>query len=260
MGDDARDDLARRLLVAARGATGEELAPLVHDTTDEVLRALVANPALGEDDLLVLLARSDLGAELLRQVAADVRRTKSYRVRLALLRHPRTPASASLRFVQQLHLFDLVAVSVIPHVPREVKAAAEAAILQQLKQVPLGVRVTLARRTGSEAVLARLLVDPESSVVEAALTNGRITEASVVRAVRDHAAPAHTISLVARSGRWSVRHDVRFALLRNRFLPLARALQFLPSMSPAEQRDLSRDPAVPAQLRSYIGKTQRRER
>ena len=72
--------------------------------------------------------------------------------------------------------------------------------------------------------------------------------------MRDHAAPPHTIALVSRSGRWSVRHDVRYALLRNRHLPLARALQFLPSMSPAEQRDLARDPSVPAQLRSYIGK------
>jgi hypothetical protein len=26
-------------------------------------------------------------------------------------------------------------------------------------------------------------------------------------------------------------------------------------MSPAEQRDLARDPSVPAQLRAYIGKT-----
>jgi hypothetical protein len=250
---EAHGDLARRLLAAARGS-GEELAQLVHDPADEVLRALVANPALDEEDLLVLLARHDLGAELLRQVAADARRTKSYRVRLALLRHPRTPASMSLRFVAQLHLFDLVAVSLVPHVPREVKAATEAAVLQQLKQMPLGVRVTLARRTGSEAVLARLLVDREARVVDAALSSSRITEASVVRAIRDHGAPPHTVEMISRNGRWSVRRDVRYALLRNRHTPLARALQFLPGLAQHELRDLARDAAVPPQLRAYLGK------
>src|SRR5262249_48341164 len=108
--DDARADLGRRLLLATRGA-GEELEPLVHDGAEEVLRAPVANPALEEDSLLVLLRRPDLSPELLRQVASDAARTKSYRVRLALVRHVRTPASSTLKFVPQLHLFDLVAVS-----------------------------------------------------------------------------------------------------------------------------------------------------
>lgn len=250
---DARVDLGRRLLIAARGE-GDALKPLVHDTAEEVLRALVANPALDEEDLLVLLARKDLGADLLRQVATDPSRSNSYRVRLALVRHPRAPASATLKFVPQLHLFDLVSLSLIPYIPREVRAAAESTILQQLKQMPLGVRITLGRRTGSEAVLARLLVDREPQVVDAALGNGRLTEASIVRAVRDHSVPPHTIEKISRSSRWSVRHDVRYALVRNRYTPLARALQFLQTMPQGEVRELSRDPAVPAQLRTYLSR------
>lgn len=250
---DGRDDLRRRLMTAARG-TGEELGPLVHDGAEEVLRALAANPALAEEDLLVLLERRDLSVDLLRQVAGDPRRTVSYRVRLALLRNPRTPASASLRLVPRLHLFDLVSVALFPHLPREVRASAEGAILAQLKQVPLGARVALARRTGSEPVLARLLVDAEARVAEAALANPRLVEAAVVRAVRDASAPRHVADLVSRSARWSTRREVRYALVRNRHTPTARALQFLSTLTRDEVRALARDPAVPPRLRAYLGR------
>jgi hypothetical protein len=243
-------------MTAATGS-GEQLKPLVHDASEDVLRALAANPALDEEDFLVLLARRELPPDLLRQVANDPRRTTSYRVRLALVRHPRTPASASLKFVPQLHLFDLVAVSIIPHVPREVKAAAEGSILAQLKSLPLGVRITLARRSKSEAILARLLADQERPVVEAAVKNGRMTEGLVVRALRDPSVPAHTVDVVSRDPRWSPRHDVRFALLRSRHLPLSRALSFLTTMTKEDLRLLSKDPAVPAQLRAYLAKRQK---
>jgi hypothetical protein len=245
------DDFPKRLLTAATGS-GEDLKGLVFDRSEEVLRALAANPGLEEDDLLALLARHDLPVDLLRQVANDTRRVASYRVRLALLRNPKTPASASLKFIAQLHLFDLVAVSLIPYVPREVKAAVDGIILSKLKEIPLGARLTLARRTASSAVLAQLLVDGQRSVVEAAVQNSRLAEEAVLRAVRDPRAPVHTVDIVSRHPRWSPRHEVRFALLRSKHTPLARALAFLDTMTREERRALARDPAVAPQLRNYL--------
>lgn len=247
------DDFPQRLLAAATGA-GEDLKALVHDRSEDVLRALAANLALEEDDLLLLLSRHDLPVDLLRQVSNDARRVASYRVRLALLRNPKTPASASLKFIAQLHLFDLVAVSLIPHVPREVKAAVDGIILSKLKEIPLGARLTLARRTGSSAVLAQLLVDSQRSIVEAAVQNSRLTEEPVLRAVRDSRAPVHTVDIVSRHPRWSPRHEIRFALLRNKHTPLARALVFLDTMTKVERQALARDPSVSPQLRSYLKK------
>ena len=208
-----------------------------------------------EEQLLALLERRDLEIDFLREIAGNPAWTRSYRVRLALLRHPRTPASTSLKFVGQLHLFDLVAVALIPHVPREVRAAAEGAILAQLKQVPLGARVAIARRTGSEAILVRLLADRDLPVVEAALSNQRLTEASIARTVRDPSAPPHVVDLVSRHPKWSVRRDVRYALVRNRHTSTARALQFVAGMTREEVRALARDPAVPARLRTYLART-----
>jgi hypothetical protein len=245
------DDFPKRLLAAATGS-GEDLQGLVHDRSEEVLRALAANPGLEEDDLLLLLSRHDLPVDLLRQVANDARCVASYRVRLALLRNPKSPASASLKFIAQLHLFDLVAVSLIPHVPREVKAAVDGIILSKLKEIPLGTRLSLARRMASAAVLAQLLVDGQRSVVEAAAQNSRLTEASVLRAIRDPKAPAHTVDIVSRHPRWSPRHEVRFALLRSKHTSLALALAFLDTMTVEERRALARDPSVEPLLRKYL--------
>ncbi len=250
---DARQELGRRLLRAARGAS-TELAPLVHDASEDVLRALAANPELAEEDLLILLARRDLPVDLLRQVGNDSVRTDSYKVRLALLRNPRTPASLSLRFVPMLHTFDLVSICSIPHVPREVRAAADGVLLSKIKQMPLGVRVSLARRTTSEAVMGRLLLDAEPTVVQALLTNARLTEATLALALRNHHTPRHTVELIARSPRWSCRRDLRFALVRNRHTPLATALTLIPSLTRDELRSLGADPAVSPQLRAYLAK------
>jgi hypothetical protein len=241
--------------LAATTGSGESVKGLVHDRSEEVLRALVANPGLEEGDLLTLLARHDLPVDLLRQVASDARRAASYRVRLALLRNPKTPASVSLKFVAQLHLFDLVALSLVPHVPREIKAAAEAIVLAKLKEIPLGARLTLARRTASAAVLAQLLLDSHRSVVEAASHNGRLTEEPVLRALRHTAVPAHTVEVISSHPKWAPRHEVRFALLRNRHTPLGRALAFLDTMTAGDRRALARDPGVPARLRQYIARS-----
>lgn len=252
--DAARMDLLRRMATAARG-TSDEIKPLVKDPAEDVLRALAANPNLDEEDLLLLLERRDLPVDLIRQLANDQKRMGAYRVKLAILRNPKAPASVTLKFVHQIHLFDLVGVSLIPHVPREIKAAIDNLVLGQLKQIPLGARITLARRTGSEAVISRLVLDRELPVAEAALTNARLTEASIVRALRDPSVPPHTVDLISRSQRWSVRHDVRFALLRNRHTPLSRALTYLQTMTREDLRTLARDGAVPAQLRGYITKS-----
>ncbi|MGB5037690.1 MAG: hypothetical protein WBQ66_13850, partial [Blastocatellia bacterium] len=71
-------------------------------------------------------------------------------------------------------------------------------------------------------------------------------------ALRDPMAPPHTVDQVARSSRWSVRRDIRIAIVRNRHTPTGRALQLVSTMTRDELRMLSRDSAVPAQIRSYI--------
>ena len=80
----------------ARSATGDELKSLVHEAGEEVLLALLANPNLDEQHVVVMLERLDLPASVLGAVAGEGKWTSSEGVRLGLVRHPRTPKRFAL--------------------------------------------------------------------------------------------------------------------------------------------------------------------
>ena len=80
----------------ARTATGDELSALIYHPAAEVLRALLDNPAFDEVLLSLLLARKDLPAEIPDEVGTRKSLLKSYRVKKALLFHPRTPRLVGL--------------------------------------------------------------------------------------------------------------------------------------------------------------------
>ena len=62
----------------ARTAKGEELSRLVHSADEEVLTGVVANPALDEMQLCVLLERKNLSAEILEEVARRIGRGERF--------------------------------------------------------------------------------------------------------------------------------------------------------------------------------------
>src|SRR3989442_2636894 len=127
-------------------ASVEEIALLLHHPSTEVLRALLENPALDEPHLCLLLERKSLPSELLEEIAQRRAFLKSYRVKRALAFHPHTPRLASMRLLRDLYLMDLVQLTLQPGIPVESKRLAEEQLLTRLAQLPLGQKITLARR------------------------------------------------------------------------------------------------------------------
>src|SRR5712672_576721 len=130
----------------ARTATGEELASLLHHPSPDVLLSLLDNPVLDETQLCLLLNRKDLPAEVLEEVARRKPLLKNYRVKRALAFHPRTPRLAGLRLIRELYMMDLVQLTLLPGTSAELKINAEAQVISRLPQLPLGQKLTLARR------------------------------------------------------------------------------------------------------------------
>jgi len=244
----------------ARIATGEELAALLHHPSADVLLALLDNPALDETQLCMLLERKDLPGEILEEVARRKPLLKSYRVKRSLAFHPRTPRLISLRLLRDLYLMDLVQVTLSPTVPAELKLNAEDQLLGRLPQLPLGQKITLARR-GPARVAGSLLAEGHAQVVSIVLDNPYLTEAQVLRALSREKLPAAVIPSIVRHRKWSITYNVRLALVRHPASPLGTVLGFLPELTVSDLRELASPGIVPESLRKYLqAEVQRRTR
>ncbi len=235
----------------ARTATGEELASLLHHHEADVLLALLDNPALGETQLCLLLDRKDLPTEVLEEVARRKPLLKNYRVKRALAFHPRTPRLASLRLIRELYLMDLVQLTLLPGTSAELKRNAEGQLVARLPQLPLGQKITLARR-GTARVAGALLAEGHAQVLSVVLDNPGLTEAQVLKALSRERLPVGVVKAVAQHRKWSHTYNVRLALVRHPSSTLSTILAYLPELTVSDLRELAAPGIVSETLRKYL--------
>jgi hypothetical protein len=247
----AAPERAAKARERARVATGDELAALLHHPSADVLLALLDNPALDESHLCVLLERKDLPGEVLEEVGKHKPLLKSYRVKKALCFHPRGPRLITLRLIRDLYLMDLVQLTLSPAVPAELKRNAEEQLLARVPQIPLGQKITLARR-GPARVAGALLSEGHPQIVSVVLDNPYLTEAQVLRTLSREKLPAPVVPAIIHHRKWSISYNIRIALLRQPSAPLATILSYLPQLTVSDLRELAAPGIVPETLRRYI--------
>jgi hypothetical protein len=238
-------------LERARIASGEGLDGLIYHPAPAVLLALLDNPALDETKLSLLLARKDLPSEVLEEIGVRKPLLKSYAVKKALLFHPRTPRLIGLRLLKDLYLMDLVQFALSPSAPAELKRYAEEQIVARLPQLPLGQKITLARR-GPARVAGALLAEGHAQVLPVALENPFLTESQVLRALAREKVPTGVVQALARHRKWSQAYNVRLAIVRNPSAPISIVLGFLPQLTVSDLRELAAPGIVPDNLRKYL--------
>jgi hypothetical protein len=235
----------------ARTATGEELASLLHHHSPEVMLSLLDNPALDETQLCLLLNRKDIPTEILDEVARRKPLLKNYPVKRALAFHPRTPRLVNLRLVRELYLMDLVQLTLLPGTSTELKRIAEEQLVARLPQLPLGQKITLARR-GTARVAGALLAEGHTQVLPIALDNPGLTEAQVLKALSRENLPLGVVRAVANHRKWSHTYNVRLALVRHRSSTLSTILAYLPELTVSDLRELAAPGIVSENLRKYL--------
>lgn len=241
-------------------ATGDELAGFLHHPAAEVLLAVLDNSALDETQLCLLLERKDLPGEILEEVARRKALLKNYRVKRALAFHPRAPRLISLRLLRDLYLMDLVQIALLPGVASELKRNAEDQLLARLAQLPLGQKITLARR-GPARVAGALLAEGHAQVIAIVLDNPYMTEAQILKALSRERLPTAVIPAIVQHRKWSISYNIRLALVRHPAAPLATILSYLPQLTVSDLRELAAPGIVPPALRKYLeAEVQRRLR
>jgi len=208
-------------------------------------------PALNEELALALLERRDLPPETLEQLGQDPAALKSRKVCFALAAHPRTPRHLALRLLRHFHTADLMQFGLRPSVAADLKHFAAEQLVARLPSVTLGERLMLARRA-SQTVAAALLLDKEAKVAHTALDNARLTEAGVVRALMRPNASSVFVEAVCHHAKWSLRREIRLALLRSPHTPLARALEFARKLPPPILRDVLHTSRLPEKIKAYL--------
>src|SRR5262249_47531844 len=141
--------------------------------------------------------------------------------------------------IRQLYLFDLVRLSLLPTASPDVRRAAEEVILTRVPHLPVGEKLTLARK-GPSRVAATILAEGHPQAIRLALGNPFLTESQVLKALAKSGLPERVVVAVAQHPKWSGQYNVRAALVRNPQTPAALVRAFLPNLTLGDLREISR--------------------
>jgi len=229
----------------------QEFNERLRSGSPESLRELANDPALNDEQALLLLARKDLPGELIEELSQRKPLLKSYAVKKALVLHPHTPRLVSLRLLRDLYLMDLVQLTLTPGALAELKRNAESQLLARLPQLPLGQKITLARR-GPGRVAGELLGEGHPQVLSIVLDNANLSEAHVLKALSKVKLEPRVVDAVARHPKWSSSYNVRLALVRQPAATLSTVLAYLPELTVSDLKELTAPGIVAESLRRYL--------
>jgi hypothetical protein len=138
---------------------------------------------------------------------------------------------------------DLADVAASARVAAAVRLRAEALLKDQLPDLRLGERITLAK-IATPPVLLPLLADQDPKVLEAGLINTRLREEDLLMLVRAETPSRPLLEALTASSRWSDRYALRLAIALQPKAPRALALAQLSALVPRDLRRVAEAPGV----------------
>jgi len=243
-------DVDRDIELASSGSE-EDLRVLAHHPSDDVLSTLITNKNLTEDIALIIANRKNISPEILESLFNDIRWKSSYRITLALCKNPRTPQKISLTLIKSLKIFDIADLTRNKFVPISVKMKADAAIFEKIPSLPLGIKITLAKRAGS-GVLMKLIEDGKKEVVTACLDCPNMTESEIYKIISKKTVSPRAIRQIADHPKWSCRYQIQQALILNIHTPLSRVVNFLKNIKTNDLKELYEAPELPSSTKPFI--------
>jgi len=173
---------------------------------------------------------------------------RSYKVRVSLALHPKTPRPLGMSLVSSLRWGDLARVAATCRLPIALRTAAEKILLLRLPELALGERVSLGR-IATPSVIRGLRADNSPLVVRALLENAslRFEEALFMAARAD--APSALLGVLAESKRFARRHELRLALAAHPCTPPVVALRLIAGLEQRGLATLAASDAAPVLVR-----------
>lgn len=213
---------------------------------------------LSEDEVLAVLENPYVTPAICSAISQTQRLVALYSVRLRLAGHRMTPQAHATKLIHYLYWTDLLRLSIDVKVPATVRRAIEKQLLNKVPELPLGERISSAKRC-SGALIKAFLFDADPKVFAALLINQRLREEDLVHFATCSRAAAEQLTLLASDPKWSFRYAIRKALVMNAATPRSTAASQLRYLSRRDLRLLHANPETSVYLRRCIERLQPRE-
>jgi hypothetical protein len=238
-------------LKKALTADEEGLRSLVYHPSPQVISKILLNHNLTDALALIIATRRNVPPQILESLYQNRKWRESYHIMLALCKHSKTPQKISLSLMKGLRIFDLSDLTRNKMVPIAIRIKAEAKIIEKILTMPLGIKITLAKRASSN-VLLKLIEDGMKEVVQACLNNPLLTEGDISRIIHMKKIATHVIRQIAEHPKWAIRYEIQRALIRHNHAPLACVVTYLDRIKTTDLKELYRDPEVPSSTKPFL--------
>jgi hypothetical protein len=236
---------------SALSASGEELWQLLRDPHPEVISNAALNRHFSEEMAVFIAKKKTASPETLAFLAGDVRFKDSYKLKVAVCKNPKTPQRVTFSLLKFMRVFDLADIANDQQIVIAVRQKIEYLLTERMPTIPSGVKMTLARRANSDMLLT-LMEDGDERVISTCLDSHSLTESNLCKVINRPATGAAVIKLIAAHPKWSLRYQVKYALIRNFYSPMTCVAKFISGMKTADLKDLYADQKVPTSTKPFI--------
>lgn len=235
----------------AVAASAEELKNLVYHASQKVIEKILRNENLTEELALIIAERKNVTPAILEHLSKDIRWKNSYHVKLALCKNPRTPQRISLQLLKNIRIFDLADLTKNYFVPPNLRIVSEAKVIERIPALPLGIKITLAKRANNNVIL-KLIEEGLKEVVTACFDSSQLTEGIIYTVINKKTTSRQVIRLIANNKRCTCSYEVRYALIANNHTPLSCIVDFLKHMKKTDLEKLYSASETPLSTKPYI--------
>lgn len=239
------------ILESARTAAPDEIENLIHESNEKILLSLIGNPNLSEKHVEALLGRPEISSVVISALVDAGDWLAHEKIRLKIAQHPHSPKRLALAALRRMFLFDLVRVAQIPAVACDIRRAAEEQVLSRVPHLPVGEKLTLARRAPAR-IAAAILADGHPQAIKFALENPYLTESQILKIMAKEGVPERVVAAISRHEKWSLHYNVRVALVRNAHTPRELAHKFVEDLTFLDLQNLAGMPGLPSDTKSRI--------
>ena len=165
-----------------------------------------------------------------------------------------------MALLRQLFLFDLVSVSLQPSAPAEIRRAAEGIILTRMPHLPVGEKLTFARR-GPSRIAGAVLAEGHPQAIKLALAKAFLTESQLLKVLAKPDVPERVVIAIAQHPKWSCQYNVRLGSIAQHSHAGPSILAILPDLTIRDLKEIAEHRALAPHMKKYIaGRIKRGER